>query len=104
MNSPELKKVCREAANSRVLAAIDFVEELKPEHINGFWYSCSSNNLSLIGSFIALLYCTSETSEEKLIFRNYLKRYIYILSTTLASFQKAKTALEFAQLLDEILI
>ncbi|KAL6931849.1 hypothetical protein ACO0R3_003316 [Hanseniaspora guilliermondii] len=104
MNSPELKKVCREAANSRVLAAIDFVEELKPEHINGFWYSCSSNNLSLIGSFIALLYCTSETSEEKLIFRNYLKRYIYILRTTLANFQKAKTALEFAQLLDEILI
>ena len=104
MNTAELKKVCREAANSRVLAAIDFVEELKPEHINGFWYACSSNNLSLIGSFIALLYCTSETSEEKLIFRNYLKKYIHILSTSLANFQKARTALEFSQLLDEILI
>ena len=104
MNTPELKKVCREAANSRILAAIDFVEDLKPEHINGFWYACSSNNLSLIGSFIALLYCTSDTNEEKLIFRNYLKRYIHILSTSLGNFQKARTALEFSQLLDEILV
>ncbi|XBW36743.1 hypothetical protein QEN19_002320 [Hanseniaspora menglaensis] len=103
-NTPELKRVCRDAAKTRVLAAIDFVSDLKLEHINGFWYSCSSNNLSLIGSFIALLYCTSELNEEKTLYRDYLKKYISILKTTLASFQKAQIALEFSQLLDDILI
>lgn len=103
-NTPELKRICRDAANTRVLAAIDFVSDLKPEHINGFWYSCSSNNLSLIGSFIALLYCTSERVEEKKLYRDYLKKYINILKTSLANFHKAQIALEFSQLLDDILI
>lgn len=103
-NTPELKRVCRDAANTRVLAAIDFVSDLKPEHINGFWYSCSSNNLSLIGSFIALLYCTSDSLEEKNTYRGYLKKYINILKTSLVNFQKAQLALEFSQLLDDILI
>ena len=54
----ELVQVCRTAARTRLVAAIEFIRDLKNEHINAFWYNCSTGNLMLIGTFAALLYVT----------------------------------------------
>ncbi|KAL6940870.1 hypothetical protein ACO0QE_004788 [Hanseniaspora vineae] len=100
----DLTHVCRQAAKTRLSAAIDFICDLKVEHTNSFWYSCSSNNMALIGSFAALLYCTSSTTNEKELYRNYLRKYIITLRISAKSFEKTRAALEFSQLLDEILL
>lgn len=76
---PEVAKVCRSAAKARLVAAIEFVRDLKNEHLSAFWYSCSTGNLTLIGTFCALLYTTSSSSEEALIYKNFLRSYIRII-------------------------
>ena len=100
----DLTHVCRQAAKTRLSAAIDFICDLKIEHTNSFWYSCSSNNMALIGSFAALLYCTSSSANEKELYRNYLRKYIITLRISAKNFEKTRAALEFSQLLDEILL
>ncbi|SSD59864.1 uncharacterized protein SCODWIG_01625 [Saccharomycodes ludwigii] len=94
-NTPkELTHVCRQAAKTRLAAAIEFICELKSEHTNAFWYSSSTGNLALMGTFAALLYVTSTTKEEALEFRDYLRKYVWVLRITSKSFEKAKFALD----------
>lgn len=89
----ELVQVCRTAAKTRLVAAIEFVRDLKNEHINAFWYTCSTGNLMLIGTFAALLYVTSKTTDEAVGFRDCLRNYIWILKVGAKSFDKASNAL-----------
>ncbi|SCU88653.1 LAME_0E00672g1_1 [Lachancea meyersii CBS 8951] len=88
-SSPELVQVCRLAAKTRLVAAIEFVRDLKFEHINSFWYTGSTGNLTLIGTFAALLYVTAPTKEEAAIFRDCLRNYVWILRMSSKSFEKA---------------
>lgn len=89
----ELVQVCRTAAKTRLVAAIEFVRDLKNEHINAFWYTCSTGNLMLIGTFAALLYVTSKTKDESIIFRDCLRNYIWILRVGSKSFDRSSNAL-----------
>ncbi|SCU99502.1 LADA_0H20164g1_1 [Lachancea dasiensis] len=92
--SPELVQVCRLAAKTRLIAAIEFVRDLKFEHINSFWYTCSTGNLTLIGTFAALLYITAPTKDEATIFRDCLRNYVWILRMNSKSFEKAGNSLQ----------
>ncbi|CCC69500.1 hypothetical protein NCAS_0C05100 [Naumovozyma castellii] len=89
----ELVHVCRQAAKTRLIAAIEFIRDLKNEHINAFWYTCSTSNLMLIGTFAALLYVTSPTKEESDMFRDCLRNYIWILRVGSKAFDKFGHAL-----------
>lgn len=90
----ELVQVCRTAAKTRLVAAIEFVRDLKNEHINAFWYACSTGNLMLIGTFAALLYVTAKTKDEAIIFRDCLRNYIWILRVGSKSFDRSANALK----------
>ncbi|KAK5782087.1 hypothetical protein RI543_000409 [Arxiozyma heterogenica] len=99
----ELTHVCRTAAKTRLIAAIEFVRDLKNEHINSFWYSNSTGNFMLIGTFAALLYVTSQTKEEATMYRDLLRNYIWILRVGSKSFDKLKIVLDnIHQLLTQV--
>ncbi|KAG0665947.1 Fungal specific transcription factor [Monosporozyma unispora] len=90
----ELVQVCRMAAKTRLIAAIEFVRDLKNEHINSFWYSNSTGNFMLIGTFAAMLYVTSQVKEEAVVFRDLMRNYIWILRVGSKSFDKLKVVLD----------
>lgn len=76
-----LVNLCREAAKTRLIAAMNFVGNLKQEHLQAFWYSTSSFNFALIGSFAGLLYVTSKTPEEANFYKFNLKKYRQVLKS-----------------------
>ena len=98
-NTPrELMQVCRTAAKTRLVAAIEFVGDLKNEHISSFWYGCSTGNLMLIGTFAALLYVTAPTNEEAVVFRDLMRNYMWVLRVRSKSFDKLRNAFENIQM------
>jgi hypothetical protein len=55
----ELVRVCRVAARERLVNALEFVNRLRPEHLQSFWYSASEYNFALVGTFVGLLWATA---------------------------------------------
>ena len=65
-----LTHICRAAAKTRLISAMDFLNRLRSEHLNDtFWPFASSMNVALIGSFGNLLRVTSPTFEEAEFYR-----------------------------------
>lgn len=89
----ELESVCRTAAKTRLLASIEFVRDLKPEHIHSFWHSSSSANFTLIGTFAAVLYISSSTKEESDFYRDHIFNYRWILKISSKGFDQVGDAL-----------
>ena len=54
-SNAHLVSICYSAASARSKSAIEFVESLKPEHWQSFWYFASEFNFGLIGLFEALV-------------------------------------------------
>ena len=52
---PFLTQICRSAAKTRLISAMDFFNRLIQEHLQSFWYFVSKVNLALIGTFNTLL-------------------------------------------------
>jgi len=71
----ELHTICRQAAQTRLTSAMSFVQSLRPEHFQSFWYSSSTYNFILIDSFISLLWVTSPSREEAARYRAHLDQY-----------------------------
>lgn len=90
---PELINVCRSAAKTRLLASIEFVRDLKPEHIHSFWHSSSSSNFTLIGTFAAILFISSPTQEEANFYRDQIFNYRWILKISSKGFDQVAEAL-----------
>lgn len=90
---PELVNVCRSAAKTRLLASIEFVRDLKPEHIHSFWHSSSSSNFTLIGTFAAILFISSPTQEEADFYRDQIFNYRWILKISSKGFDQVAEAL-----------
>jgi hypothetical protein len=63
-SDPYMLYICRSAAKTRLISAMDFVNRLRPEHLSAFWYFASASNFALIGTFGALLQATSPGCEE----------------------------------------
>ncbi|RYN45506.1 hypothetical protein AA0114_g8953 [Alternaria tenuissima] len=78
-DGPEIRAICRQAAQSRLTSAFAFVQSHRPEHLQSFWYSSSTYNFVLIGSFISLLWVTSPDREEAVKYRAHLDEYRWII-------------------------
>lgn len=90
----ELVTVCRTAAKTRLLASIDFVKDLKPEHIHSFWHSSASSNFALIGTFASLLFISSPTKQEADFYRDQIFNYRWILKISSKGFSQVGDALQ----------
>ncbi|PSN69607.1 hypothetical protein BS50DRAFT_631613 [Corynespora cassiicola Philippines] len=74
--------MCRNAAKTRLISAMDFVNRLKPEHLQGFWYFASKINFTLIGTFGSLLWATAPAQEEADFYKTRLREYRWTLSVS----------------------
>ncbi|KAI9927804.1 hypothetical protein AWENTII_012548 [Aspergillus wentii] len=77
-----LSHICRSAAKTRLISAMDFVNRLRPPHLRSFWPSASRSNFSLIGSFGILLRISAPTKEESEFYRLRLCEYRWTLSVS----------------------
>lgn len=84
---PMLAQICREAAKTRLIAAMEFVRNLRPEHLQAFWYSSAASSFALIGSFAALLYVTASTPEEAAFYKAKLSDYRWVLRVSANGFE-----------------
>lgn len=76
---PYLLHICRSAAKTRLISAMDFVNRLKPEHLQSFWYFASKVNFALIGTFGSLLWATSPSTQEAEFYKARLSEYRWTL-------------------------
>ncbi|KAJ5716243.1 hypothetical protein N7493_008154 [Penicillium malachiteum] len=77
-----LAHICRSAAKTRLISAMDFVNRLRPAHLRSFWPASARTNFSLIGSFGMLLRITAPTSEEAEFYRVRLCEYRWTLDVS----------------------
>ncbi|KAE8349816.1 fungal-specific transcription factor domain-containing protein [Aspergillus coremiiformis] len=87
-----LSHICRSAAKTRLISAMDFVNRLRPPHLRSFWTAASRTNFALIGSFGVLLRITAPTKEEAEFYRLRLCEYRWTLSVS----KKSAEFMEFA--------
>jgi hypothetical protein len=93
----ELRSITRAAAKARFTSAVSFVKQLKPEHLQSFWYFATQLNLSIIGTFGIILLNTSSSEEERKFYTSELAEYRWILrvsSTGAALMKHAVTVLD----------
>ncbi|RPB27071.1 hypothetical protein L211DRAFT_766096, partial [Terfezia boudieri ATCC MYA-4762] len=92
MPDPYLLHICRSAAKTRLISAMDFVNRLKPEHLQSFWYFASKVNFALIGTFGSLLWATSPNVQEAEFYKARLAEYRWTLGVS----AKGADFMEFA--------
>jgi len=61
---------------------MDFVNRLRPEHLQSFWYFPSKINFTLIGTFGSLLWATAPSAEEAEFYKTRLREYRWTLSVS----------------------
>jgi hypothetical protein len=81
-SDPYLFYICRSAAKTRLISAMDFVNRLRHEHLQAFWYFPSKINFTLIGTFGGLLWATAPAKEEADFYRTRLREYRWTLSVS----------------------
>ncbi|KAH7060723.1 hypothetical protein B0J12DRAFT_696067 [Macrophomina phaseolina] len=74
--------ICRSAAKTRLISAMDFVNRLTPAHLQSFWYFASKINFTLIGTFGSLLWATAPGKEEADFYKTRLREYRWTLSVS----------------------
>jgi hypothetical protein len=79
---PTALLMCRRAAKSRLISAMDFVNRLSSDHLGAFWYFASKTNFALIGTFGSLMWATSPNREEADWYRFRLSEYRWTLSVS----------------------
>ncbi|CAI7663326.1 unnamed protein product [Penicillium manginii] len=89
-----LAHICRGAAKTRLISAMDFVNRLRPAHLRSFWPASARTNFSLIGSFGMLLRITAPTNEEADFYRVRLCEYRWTLSVSHKNAEFMSFALE----------
>lgn len=90
----ELVKVCRAAATTRLVAVLEFVRNLKNEHIFAYWHSSTTNNFTLVGTFAAILFVTSTNANEANIYKEHIATYRSHLLKLSKNFVHALNALK----------
>lgn len=81
-SDPYMLYICRSAAKTRLISAMDFVNRLRPEHLGAFWYFASASNFALVGTFGALLQATSPGSEEAAFYAARLNEFKWTLGVS----------------------
>jgi len=77
--SAEMRRVTRDAAKTRLERAINFVEALRPEHLQAFWWFAAPKSLAFIRTYGGLLWATSATDEEADFYRRKLEDFRWSL-------------------------
>lgn len=77
---PYLHHICRSAAKTRLISAMEFVNRLKPKQLQAFWYFASKINFALIGTIGSLLRATAPAREEAEFYKSRLEEYRWTLS------------------------
>ncbi|QDS75218.1 hypothetical protein FKW77_000220 [Venturia effusa] len=75
----KLIMICRSAALARLVTVTAFVRNLRPEHLQSFWYSASKYCFSVVGTFIGLMWSTASTREEADSYKEKLEEYRWTL-------------------------
>jgi len=79
---PYIQHICRSAAKTRLISAMDFVNRLTPSHLRAFWYFASKTNFALIGTFGSLLWATAPGREEAEFYRARLAEFRWTLGVS----------------------
>ncbi|QSZ30267.1 hypothetical protein DSL72_004789 [Monilinia vaccinii-corymbosi] len=79
---PYVHHICRSAAKTRLISAMDFVNRLTTSHLRAFWYFASKTNFALIGTFGSLLWATAPGREEAEWYRRRLGEYRWTLGVS----------------------
>ncbi|KAG4425730.1 hypothetical protein IFR04_001192 [Cadophora malorum] len=79
---PYIVHICRSAAKTRLISAMDFVNRLNTTHLRSFWYFASKTNFALIGTFGSLLWATAPGREEAEWYRRRLGEYRWTLGVS----------------------
>ncbi|KAH6678138.1 fungal-specific transcription factor domain-containing protein, partial [Halenospora varia] len=79
---PYILHICRSAAKTRLISAMDFVNRLTSPHLRSFWYFASKTNFALIGTFGSLLWATAPGREEAEWYRRRLGEYRWTLGVS----------------------
>jgi hypothetical protein len=58
---------------------MDFVQSLRPEHLQSFWYFASKYCFAVVGTFISLLWVTAQDKEEADLYKARLDEYRWML-------------------------
>jgi len=82
---PYIHHICRSAAKTRLISAMDFVNRLTTSHLRAFWYFASKTNFALIGTFGSLLWATAPGREEADWYRRRLGEYRWTLGVSCKS-------------------
>ena len=77
-----LSHICRSAAKTRLISAMDFVNRLRPSHLTSFWPFTGFSHFASISTFGALLAATSPTTEEASFYSTRLEEYGWTLSVS----------------------
>lgn len=75
----QLRTICRNAAKTRLEHATAFVEKLRPEHLQSFWWFAAPKCLALIGVFAGLLSATARDAAEAAFFKRKLDDFHWTL-------------------------
>lgn len=76
---PALVHLCREAAKTRLLHVMRFVEALRPEHLQAFWWFASAKSLAYIRTYVSMLWATSPSAAEAELYRQKLDEFRWSL-------------------------
>ena len=79
VDDPSLRVICRQAAQARLKSAMDFVQGLRPEHLQSFWYCASKYCFALVGTFISLLWVTAQDRDEADTYKSRLDEYRWMI-------------------------
>lgn len=90
---PSVLEMTRSAIMTRLLSVVDFVKQLKPVHLQSFWYSASSPNLALVATLGGLLWSSCQTAQERDTIKAALSDYRWTLRTSGAGANLVKLAL-----------
>ncbi|EER25906.1 Fungal specific transcription factor, putative [Coccidioides posadasii C735 delta SOWgp] len=74
--------ICRSAAKTRLISAMDFVNRLRPNNLRAFWPAAARTNFALIVAFGMLLRITAQTREEEEFYRCRLGEYRWTLEVS----------------------
>lgn len=72
---PFLAQICQNAARERLSAASKMFDQLRPEHMQSFWYFASAFNIAIIGIFAAICMAASPNLEESDHFKGEMQSF-----------------------------
>ena len=97
-----LAYICRSAAKTRLISAMDFVNRLRPVHLKSYWPLSSISNFALIGAFGVLLRATAATIEEAEFYRMRNEEFQWTLGVSSKTADFLKYAIDSLNLNNEL--